>query len=192
MEWSNWFAMSRPELLQERIACFQAGAPGHALYAGLEVMPEDEIVHKYRFSAFIQGASDLPRRLRDGGFAYVLIVGTVTNVCCESSARRHDVELQDRHGQRRQLRPVGRRAHGDAGRFLCRVRGCDGHRHDHRLPAHERGAVSRGRRLSTWQHLIQGMHRKALSGRVGTALHVGMRVGREVSGRYPPLIREQP
>ena len=33
------------------------------------------------------GASDLPQRLTDGGFAYVLIVGTVTNVCCESSAR---------------------------------------------------------------------------------------------------------
>jgi ureidoacrylate peracid hydrolase len=86
-EWSNWFAMSRPELLQERLACFQAGAPGHALYPELEVKPEDEIVYKYRFSAFIQGSSDLPQRLRDGGFAYVLIVGTVTNVCCESSAR---------------------------------------------------------------------------------------------------------
>jgi ureidoacrylate peracid hydrolase len=86
-EWSHWFAMSRPELLQERIACFQAGAPGHALYPGLEVRPEDEIVYKYRFSAFIQGSSDLPQRLKDGGFEYVLIVGTVTNVCCESSAR---------------------------------------------------------------------------------------------------------
>jgi ureidoacrylate peracid hydrolase len=86
-EWSNWFAMSRPALVQERIACFQAGAPGHALYPALEVRPEDEIVLKYRFSAFVQGASDLPQRLTDGGFAYVLIVGTVTNVCCESSAR---------------------------------------------------------------------------------------------------------
>jgi len=85
--WSNWFAMSRPELVQERIACFQAGAPGHALYPALEVRPEDEIVLKDRFSAFVQGASDLPQRLTDGGFAYVLIVGTVTNVCCESSAR---------------------------------------------------------------------------------------------------------
>jgi ureidoacrylate peracid hydrolase len=86
-EWSNWFAMSRPELVQERIDCFQAGAPGHALYPDLEVRPEDDIVYKYRFSAFVQGASDLPTRLTDGGFAYVLIVGTVTNVCCESSAR---------------------------------------------------------------------------------------------------------
>jgi ureidoacrylate peracid hydrolase len=86
-EWSNWFAMSRPELVQERIACFQVGAPGHALYPALEVRPEDEIVLKYRFSAFVQGSSDLPQRLTAGGFAYVLIVGTVTNVCCESSAR---------------------------------------------------------------------------------------------------------
>ena len=85
--WSNWFAMSRPELVQERIACFQAGAPGHALYPDLEVRPEDEIVYKYRFSAFVQGSSDLPQRLQEGGFEYVLIVGTVTNVCCESSAR---------------------------------------------------------------------------------------------------------
>src|SRR4030095_13920875 len=51
--WSNWFAMSRPELLQERIDCFRAGAPGHALYPDLEVMPEDEIVFKYRFSRII-------------------------------------------------------------------------------------------------------------------------------------------
>jgi ureidoacrylate peracid hydrolase len=86
-EWSNWFAMSRPEIAQERIAAFRAGAPGHKIYPGLEVRPEDEIVFKYRFSAFLQGASDLPRRLRDQGFEYVLIVGTVTNVCCESSAR---------------------------------------------------------------------------------------------------------
>ena len=86
-EWSNWFGMSRPELLQERIDAFKAGAPGHKIYPGLEVRPEDEIVFKYRFSAFIQGSSDLPKRLKEQGFEYVLITGTVTNVCCESSAR---------------------------------------------------------------------------------------------------------
>jgi len=86
-EWSNWFAMSRPELLQERVDAFEAGAPAHKIYPGLEVRPQDEIVFKYRFSAFVQGSSDLPKRLKDQGFEYVLIVGTVTNVCCESSAR---------------------------------------------------------------------------------------------------------
>jgi ureidoacrylate peracid hydrolase len=79
--------MSRPELLQERIDTFKDGALGHQLYPALEVRPEDEIVLKYRFSAFIQGASDLPQRLQTQGFEYVLITGTVTNVCCESSAR---------------------------------------------------------------------------------------------------------
>ena len=145
--WSHWFAMSRPELVQERIACFQAGAPGHALYPALEVRPEDEIVLKDRFSAFVQGASDLPQRLTDGGFAYVLIVGTVTNVCCESSARRHDAELQDRYGQRWQRGPFGRRAHGDAGRLLRRLWRRDGHRYGHRVPAQERRACGRGSRM---------------------------------------------
>jgi ureidoacrylate peracid hydrolase len=35
----------------------------------------------------VQGSSDLPQRLRAQGYDTVLIVGTVTNVCCESSAR---------------------------------------------------------------------------------------------------------
>ena len=48
---------------------------------------EDEIIKKYRYSAFMPGTSDLPDRLRARGFDTVLITGTVTNVCCESSAR---------------------------------------------------------------------------------------------------------
>src|SRR4051812_10608769 len=48
---------------------------------------EDEIVRKYRFSAFLPGTCELPYRLRARGFDTVLITGTVTNVCCESSAR---------------------------------------------------------------------------------------------------------
>jgi len=51
------------------------------------VRPEDEIVRKYRYSAFMPGTSDLADRLRARGFDTVLITGTVTNVCCESSAR---------------------------------------------------------------------------------------------------------
>ncbi len=47
----------------------------------------DELIKKYRYSAFLPGASDLPDRLRSRGFDTVLITGTVTNICCESSAR---------------------------------------------------------------------------------------------------------
>jgi ureidoacrylate peracid hydrolase len=45
------------------------------------------VVQKYRFSAFLPDSSDLPVRLRAGDYDTVLITGTLTNVCCESSAR---------------------------------------------------------------------------------------------------------
>lgn len=86
-EWSVVQAMATPEARAKRIASMAEGAPGHALWPMLEVQPQDEIVLKYRFSAFLPGASDLPERLRARGFDTVLIAGTVTNVCCESSAR---------------------------------------------------------------------------------------------------------
>jgi ureidoacrylate peracid hydrolase len=63
------------------------GARGFELHADLDVRPEDAIVVKRRFSAFIQGSSDIDRHLRDLGIDTVVIVGTLTNVCCESSAR---------------------------------------------------------------------------------------------------------
>ena len=63
------------------------GNPGHDFWAGLDIKPHDQIVPKYRYSAFIQGSSDLPEQLRAKGFDTVLICGTVTNTCCESSAR---------------------------------------------------------------------------------------------------------
>ena len=44
-------------------------------------------VSKDRFSAFLHGACDLSERLRDADIDTVVIAGTVTNVCCESSAR---------------------------------------------------------------------------------------------------------
>ena len=63
------------------------GAHGFELYDGLDVRPEDAIVVKRRYSAFIQGSSDIDRHLREAGIDTVIIVGTLTNVCCESSAR---------------------------------------------------------------------------------------------------------
>lgn len=85
--WSVMHGMSTPEGRSRRSAAMSEGTEGHALWPALEVRPEDEIVKKYRFSAFLPGASELPERLRARGFDTVLITGTVTNVCCESSAR---------------------------------------------------------------------------------------------------------
>jgi nicotinamidase-related amidase len=86
-DWSVMHAMVTPAAQARRIAVMSEGAPGHALWPELDVRPEDEQVLKYRFSAFLPGASDLPARLRARGFDTVLIGGQLTNVCCETSAR---------------------------------------------------------------------------------------------------------
>jgi ureidoacrylate peracid hydrolase len=85
--WSEWLAMMNPPTRQNLVNNLAPGSRGHEIYPDLEVKPDDEVVLKYRFSAFVQGASDLPQRLRAQGYDTVLITGTVTNVCCESSAR---------------------------------------------------------------------------------------------------------
>lgn len=63
------------------------GAPGHALWHELEVQPADLRVRKSRYSAFFPGACDLPALLRSRSVDTALIAGTMTNVCCEASAR---------------------------------------------------------------------------------------------------------
>ncbi len=45
------------------------------------------MVEKQRFSAFTPGTSDLNAILREQGIDTVLITGTLTNCCCESTAR---------------------------------------------------------------------------------------------------------
>jgi ureidoacrylate peracid hydrolase len=85
--WSHMHNMTLPEKDDRRSEAMREGSLGHQLWAELDVQPEDERVLKNRYSAFIQGSSDLPERLRAQGYDTVIIVGTVTNVCCESSAR---------------------------------------------------------------------------------------------------------
>ena len=86
-EWSVMQELATPEGRRRRAASMSADTAGHALWPALEVETQDEVVRKNRFSAFLPGASELPGRLRARGFDTVLITGTVTNICCESSAR---------------------------------------------------------------------------------------------------------
>ena len=79
--------MVTPELSAEILGGLTDGAPGHALWPGLEVRPEDIVVRKSRYSAFLPGACELPDMLRARGIDTVLIAGTLTNVCCDASAR---------------------------------------------------------------------------------------------------------
>ena len=86
-DWSVAYELPTPQFRDKRIAALTEGTLGHELWPELDVQPEDEIVRKYRYSAFMPGTSELPNRLRARGLDTVLITGTVTNVCCESSAR---------------------------------------------------------------------------------------------------------
>jgi ureidoacrylate peracid hydrolase len=63
------------------------GSDGHKLYPELNVEDGDIITRKSRFSAFIQGASDLHDTLQKDGIENLVVCGTATNMCCESSAR---------------------------------------------------------------------------------------------------------
>ena len=85
--WSTYFEIVKPEQGARRVAALTAGNKGHELWAALDVRADDLIVEKNRFSAFIQGSSNLAEVLRERGLDTVLITGTVTNVCCESTAR---------------------------------------------------------------------------------------------------------
>jgi len=85
--WSVYYEMASPESGAKRIAALTADSKGHELWSTLDVRSDDLIVEKKRFSAFIQGSSNLAEELRSRGIDTILITGTVTNVCCESTAR---------------------------------------------------------------------------------------------------------
>ena len=59
--WSTYFDMVTPQHGAKRVQALTAGSEGHQLWAALDVRAEDLIVEKNRFSAFIQGSSDLPK-----------------------------------------------------------------------------------------------------------------------------------
>ena len=63
------------------------GAESHGIYAPLDYQDGDIVVDKNRFGAFIGSNGKLEKTLRDAGIDTVLITGTVTNICCETTAR---------------------------------------------------------------------------------------------------------
>src|SRR5690348_15381086 len=62
-------------------------AEKQTVWSGLITAPADLTLLKNRYSALIPGSSPLERTLRGMGIDTILIAGTKTNVCCESTAR---------------------------------------------------------------------------------------------------------
>jgi ureidoacrylate peracid hydrolase len=86
--WSNWFTyMSGAKRADAMNAAFAPGSYGHSLWPELEVLPGDLKVLKNRFGAFVPGSSNLHAELQARNIDTVIITGTATNVCCESTAR---------------------------------------------------------------------------------------------------------
>ena len=86
--WSSFYDhFVSPARKAGMIEAFTPGNFGHALWPDLEVLPADLVVRKTRFGAFIQGSSDLHALLQARGIDTLIVTGTVTNVCCESTAR---------------------------------------------------------------------------------------------------------
>ncbi len=86
--WSTFFDyFCSPERRQRMIETFSPGAFGHAIWPGLDVLPQDLCVPKRRFGAFAPGSSDLHEILQSRGIDTLIITGTATQVCCESTAR---------------------------------------------------------------------------------------------------------
>jgi ureidoacrylate peracid hydrolase len=87
----HWSVMHRelmtPDRRKARCEALSEEHEGHELWPMLDVQSEDVQMVKKRYSAFIEGSSDLAPFLHVRGVDTVLIAGTATNICCESTAR---------------------------------------------------------------------------------------------------------
>ncbi|WP_338244911.1 cysteine hydrolase family protein [Aurantiacibacter hainanensis] len=66
---------------------FTPGADYWEMWPGIEIEDSDLLVDKHRFSGFTPGTSELHDVLRERGIENLIISGTLTNCCCESTAR---------------------------------------------------------------------------------------------------------
>lgn len=86
--WTRWYQrFCGPEVAERSRKSFVRGVRGHELWPELDVQDTDWIVDKTRFSPFISGTCSLHEQLKARGIETVIITGTLTNCCCESTAR---------------------------------------------------------------------------------------------------------
>ena len=85
--WSVFYErLNSAERSQGNLEAMRAGSHMHALWPEMKTHPGDLWVHKSRFSAFLPESSDLANILRARAIENVIITGTLTNVCCMTSA----------------------------------------------------------------------------------------------------------
>jgi ureidoacrylate peracid hydrolase len=85
--WKTAHERYLPEKADLRVESMTRGAWPFELWPTLDVKDDDFRVTKRRYSAFIQGSSDIELILKDNSIENILVCGVATNVCCESTAR---------------------------------------------------------------------------------------------------------
>lgn len=87
VSWKSAYERYTQDKSDLRVDSMTRGAWPFELWSTLDVQDADHRVTKRRYSAFIQGSSDIELVLKDNGIENVLVCGVATNVCCESTAR---------------------------------------------------------------------------------------------------------
>jgi ureidoacrylate peracid hydrolase len=86
-QWSSFWDRRSEEATRQSKAAFTKGSHGHATWSELSYHEDDLTIDKTRPSAFVPGTCALPEELNRRGIDTLIISGTLTNCCCESTAR---------------------------------------------------------------------------------------------------------
>ena len=87
-DWDGFFGrFVGEEVRQATIESLSPEGDGQKVWRELTVHDSDLHIIKNRYSALIQGSSQLERILRSHRIQNLLITGTKTNVCCEATGR---------------------------------------------------------------------------------------------------------
>lgn len=87
-DWSRYVEVVAAGDPARAIALLGVGARGHAIFSGVDVQAGDVVVDKRRFGALGTDHCSLHEQLVRRGIDTVVIAGTLTNICCESTARQ--------------------------------------------------------------------------------------------------------
>jgi ureidoacrylate peracid hydrolase len=85
--WSNFYARLPVAAREAHHAAFAPGAHYREFWPALDIDAADLRMDKGRFSAFVPGTCDLDDLLKARGTDTLIVTGTLTNCCCESTAR---------------------------------------------------------------------------------------------------------
>lgn len=88
IRWSSAYdGYMTPAMMKMVDDAFRRGAPNWELHPELDVDASDLVFDKTRYSGFIPGTCQMHEALQARGIDTLIITGTLTNCCCESTAR---------------------------------------------------------------------------------------------------------